>query len=168
MEQKVDLYEVIDSNIVPNNVKGITGQSLKNTLYAMADKIGEGGGASVLQIMLGDVSADMELGTFSTTLSPEETVKNVEIFNILKESKTPQLVGVDLSDMFVKLYEIMGYGDMTGVVCMTIFSEYVYSPESVAMLEGLSSEVISLFFSGGDSIILLMPDGTLDLSKFNL
>lgn len=96
MAEKNELYEVIDNNIIPNGVKAITGQGLKNTLYAMADEIGNGSGNSIGQIVfyLGKVN----LETNETTLTPEQKAHNAEMAKIIKESPISLNASIDAAD----------------------------------------------------------------------
>lgn len=75
-------HQCIDENIVSNGKRGITAQSLANTLHLLAD---EGGGAGTMMIKVGAlVSGGGDMVT--TILTAEEKEHNAEIFNAVKEA----------------------------------------------------------------------------------
>jgi hypothetical protein len=89
---KQDVLDAINATIAPNNIKGITAESLNNVLTMMAENAGEGGGSGdgALRVIVPEM---MELGPefipigeFSPT-SWEEVKSNFE-----------QATGVDLSE----------------------------------------------------------------------
>ena len=75
-------HQCIDENIVPNGKKGITAQSLANTLHLMVD---EDGGAGTMMIKIGTL-VQGEGDILTTILTAEERAHNVEIFNAVKEA----------------------------------------------------------------------------------
>lgn len=76
-------HQCIDENIVPNGKKGITAQSLANTLHLMVDEGGSGSG--LLMVNVGTIVDNGE-DMLTTILTNEEKEKNKEIFNIVKEA----------------------------------------------------------------------------------
>lgn len=75
-------HQCIDENIVSNGKRGITAQSLANTLHLLAD---EGGGAGTMMVKVGTVVPG-EGDMVTTILTAEERAHNVEIFNAVKEA----------------------------------------------------------------------------------
>ena len=76
-------HQCIDENIVSNGKKGITAQSLANTLHLMVDEGGSGSGLLMVNIgTVVDNGEDMP----TTILTNEEKEKNKEIFNIVKDA----------------------------------------------------------------------------------
>lgn len=76
-------HQCIDENIVPNGKKGITAQSLANTLHLMVDEGGSGSG--LLMVNVGTIVDNGE-DMLTTILTNEEKERNKEIFNIVKEA----------------------------------------------------------------------------------
>lgn len=88
---KQDVLDAINATIVPNNIKGITAESLRNLLTMMTENAGEGGsGDGALRVIVPEMMVlGLELvniGEFSPT-SWEET-----------KSAYEQSMGVDLSE----------------------------------------------------------------------
>lgn len=79
---KETVHQCIDENIVSNGKRGITAQSLANTLHLIAD---EGGGAGTMMVKVGTVVPG-EVDIVTTVLTAEERAHNVEIFNAVKEA----------------------------------------------------------------------------------
>ena len=79
---KDTVHQCIDENIVSNGKRGITAQSLANTLHLLAD---EGGGAGTVMVKIGTL-IPVEGEIIKTTLTAEERAHNVEIFNAVKEA----------------------------------------------------------------------------------
>ena len=76
-------HQCIDENIVSNGKKGITAQSLANTLHLMVDE--GGSGSNLLMVNIGTIVDNGE-DMLTTILTNEEKEKNKEIFNIVKET----------------------------------------------------------------------------------
>lgn len=88
---KQDVLDAINATIVPNNIKGITADSLRNLLIMMAENAGEGGsGDGALRVIVPEMEIlgpeFIPIGEFSPT-SWEEVKSNLE-----------QAMGVDLSE----------------------------------------------------------------------
>lgn len=88
---KQDVLDAINATIVPNNIKGITAESLNNVLTMMAENAGEGGsGDGALRVIVPELMLIglelVNIGEFSPT-SWEET-----------KSAYEQSMGVDLSE----------------------------------------------------------------------
>lgn len=160
MAENNELYDVIDANIVPNGVKGITAQGLKNTLYAMADKIGEGGGGSNvgaggLYIYFGTPVSD-SAGEISQT--PEQKAHNAEVFKIIKKSAVIPPLSVDITDYMLALEELPDGVDATGMKTFTSVQMTQYYTEELASFVGLP-ECILLSFIVSEA--LLLADGSI-------
>ena len=165
MAENNELYDVIDSNIVPNGVKGITAQGLKNTLYAMADKIGNGGGGNNvgtggLYIYFGIpvIGSDGEIAH-----TPEQKAHNAEVFKIIKESISIPTISIDSTDYWIYSIGIPDGVDTTGIKMSFISNQVQYITEELAALDGqtemviISGAIIGAFGLRPDgSIILLM------------
>jgi hypothetical protein len=88
---KQDVLDAINATIAPNNIKGITAESLNNVLTMMAENAGEGGGGDgALRVIVPELvmlgPEFIPIGEFSPT-SWEEVKSNFE-----------QATGVDLSE----------------------------------------------------------------------
>lgn len=88
---KQDVLDAINATIVPNNIKGITAESLRNLLIMMVENAGEGGsGDGALRVIVPEMimlgPEFITIGEFSPT-SWEEIKSNYE-----------QAMGVDLSE----------------------------------------------------------------------
>lgn len=79
---KDTVHQCIDENIVSNGKRGITAQSLANTLHLLAD---EGGGAGTMMVKVGTLVPG-EGDILTTILTAEDRAHNVEIFNAVKEA----------------------------------------------------------------------------------
>lgn len=163
MAENNELYDVIDANIVPNGVKGITAQGLKNTLYAMADKIGEGGGGSNvgaggLYIYFGKpvIGSDGE-----TTHTPEQKAHNAEVFKIIKESISIPPISVDITDYMDFAGSLPDGVDTTGMKACTIPFVVHYITEEVGGIDG-GPEMV-MFYDQLVSKLGLLSDGSIIL-----
>ena len=76
-------HQCIDENIVSNGNRGITAQSLANTLHLMVDEGGSGSG--LLMVNIGTIVNNGD-DMLTAILTSEEKEKNKEIFNIVKET----------------------------------------------------------------------------------
>lgn len=163
---KDTVHQCIDENIVSNGKRGITAQSLANTLHLLAD---EGGGAGTMMVKIGTLVPG-EGDILTTILTAEERAHNVEIFNAVKKaaangeampmitfdmlalyaSAAPE-IAVMLAGCSYQLYPmITGY--MTGPIMGEAVGEIGYS-ELVMVLNIL-----------GGMQIMIAPDGTILLS----
>lgn len=115
---KDTVHQCIDENIVSNGKRGITAQSLANTLHLMAD---EGGGAGTMMIKIGTV-VQGEGDLVKTVLTAEERAHNVEIFNAMKEAAAN--------------------GEAMPVITFDILALYAsLAPEIAVMLAGSSFQI---------------------------
>lgn len=159
---KETVHQCIDENIVSNGKRGITGQSLANTLHLMVD---EGGGAGTMMVKTGTL-VQGEGDILTTILTAEEMAHNVEIFNAVKEAAAN--------------------GEVMPVITFDILSLYAsVAPEEAVILAGCSYQMFSMvvgYVSGplmgevagelgyseivatmnllGDMQVMIAPDGT--------
>lgn len=84
-----ELYDVIDGNIIENGEKAITAQSLKNTLYALADEIGKGGqgGGEFYTLAIADLLGE-------EPLTEEQKAHNAELYRKIMEVDLTSAVSV--------------------------------------------------------------------------
>lgn len=163
---KETVHQCIDENIVSNGKRGITAQSLANTLHLIAD---EGGGAGTMMVKIGTLVPG-EGGIITTVLTAEERAHNVEIFNAVKEaaangeampvitfdilallaSITPEIAVIMAGCSFHMFPMVAGY--MTGPLMGEVAGELGYSEIVMA---------ISLLIQ---MQIMIAPDGTILLS----
>lgn len=162
---KDTVHQCIDENIVSNGKRGITAQSLANTLHLIAD---EGGGAGTMMVKIGTLVPGEE-GIITTVLTAEEKAHNVEIFNAVKEaaangevmpvitfdilallaSVQPEIAVVMAGCSFYMFPIVAGY--ITGPLMGEVAGELGYS-ESVMITTMLT-----------EMSIMIAPDGTVIL-----
>lgn len=161
---KDTVHQCIDENIVSNGKRGITAQSLANTLHLLAD---EGGGAGTMTIKVGTLVPGE--GFITTVLTAEDRAHNVEIFNAVKEaaangeampiitfdilalyaSLVPE-IAIMLAGCSFHLYPIVA-GYMTGPIMSDLVGELGYS------------EIVMISSLLGEMSIVIAPDGTVIL-----
>lgn len=162
---KDTVHQCIDENIVSNGKRGITAQSLANTLHLLAD---EGGGAGTMMVKLGTLVPG-EGDMVTTILTAEERAHNVEIFNAVKEAaangEAMPVIIIDILALYASIapeiavmlagcsYQMfsMVTGYMTGPIMSELAGELGYS-ELVMVMNLLS-----------DMQIVIAPDGTVIL-----
>lgn len=163
---KDTVHQCIDENIVSNGKRGITAQSLANTLHLLAD---EGGGAGSMMVKVGTlVPGEGDMAT--TILTAEERAHNVEIFNAVKEaaangeampmitfdilallaSVQPEIAVIMAGCSFHMFPMVAGY--MTGPLMSEAAGELGYS--EIVMAISLLTQMQ----------IMIAPDGTILLS----
>lgn len=163
---KDTVHQCIDENIVSNGKRGITAQSLANTLHLLAD---EGGGAGTVMVKIGTVVPG-EGNLVKTVLTAEERAHNVEIFNAVKEaaangeampvitfdilalyaSLAPEIAVMLAGCSFQMLSMVTGY--MTGPIMGEAAGELGYS------------EIVMTMSPLTEIQIMIVPDGTILLS----
>lgn len=159
---KDTVHQCIDENIVSNGKRGITAQSLANTLHLLAD---EGGGAGTMMVKMGTLvpgGGDM----VTTILTAEERAHNVEIFNAVKEaaangeampvitfdilallaSAEPE-ASIMLAGSSYQMYPLV-VGYVTGAIMGEVVGELGYS------------EIVMTASLLGEMQIMIAPDGT--------
>lgn len=163
---KDTVHQCIDENIVSNGKRGITAQSLANTLHLLAD---EGGGAGTMMVKMGTLVPGE--GFITTVLTAEERAHNVEIFNAVKEaaangeampmitfdilalyaSVVPE-IAVMLAGCSYQIYPLVT-GYMTGPIMSEVVGELGYS------------EIVMIASLLGEMSIVIAPDGTIILGS---
>ena len=155
-----ELYDVIDGNIIENGEKAITAQSLKNTLYALADRIGQGGGGVGGEYI--DVRyTDKET---MTDLLPEAQEHNVGVYErmwtAIENGGAMPSLSINMDGMVVFASSIIG---SSGVI-LALFSFPAmgeFTNVSIASIDGTQFNVI------GTHLTLLMvylkSDGTIEI-----
>lgn len=159
---KDTVHQCIDENIVSNGKRGITAQSLANTLHVMVD---EGGGAGTMMVKIGTV-VSREGDILTTILTAEERAHNVEIFNAVKEAaangEAMPVITFDILDLYASAapeiavmlsgcsYQVYLWlvGYMTGPIMDEAVGELGYS------------EIITTASLLGEMQIMIAPDGT--------
>lgn len=154
---KQEIFDAINATIAPNNIKGITADSLRNVLTLMAENAGSGSGEGALRVMvpmdlLGDettetdftpeywetVKAELEgiIPGTSAALDPvvEEIFRhNAEVYPLLKEKGAKNEGVMCLLDMSAWVKEMMGaFAMMEGVAIS--FNAFSMSIPSTAMI----------------------------------
>lgn len=162
---KETVHQCIDENIVSNGKRGITAQSLANTLHLIAD---EGGGAGTMMVKVGTVVPGGG-GIITTVLTAEERAHNVEIFNAVKEaaangeampmitfdilallaSVQPEIAVMMAGCSFHMFPMVAGY--MTGPLMGEVAGELGYS------------EIVMTTIMLTEMSIMIAPDGTVIL-----
>lgn len=159
MAENNELREMIEQNIVPNGTKGITGQSLKNTLLEMADAIGQGGGGSSaggagVVFYVGSINRD----TLEATQTPEQKAHNAEMFQIFANSPMGVPVSINLNAMYEEQF-----GVSEGVTSIATMTTVMYVCEDIAIAMGAPSAIIEAYNTEFRATIA--PDGTLVLES---
>lgn len=159
---KETVHQCIDENIVSNGKRGITAQSLANTLHLIAD---EGGGAGTMMVKIGTL-VQGEGDILTTFLTAEERAHNVEIFNAVKEAaangEAMPVITFDILALFASAEPEVAV--MMAGCSFHMFSTvagYVTGPlmgEAAGEL-GYSEIVMAISLLNGFQIIIA-PDGT--------
>ena len=151
--KKEELIEAILATIATNGQKGITAESLANILVEMVNASGEGGGSGQVVFYIGIPSEDYT----SFTLTPEEQAHNAEMFQIVKNSPVALTVSGDSSRLMIEVEGPSMGIDMSGLKVNTISGMTMYYPAEIAVMQGLSSEVILI----EDGELFIYPDGSI-------
>lgn len=159
-------HQCIDENIVPNGKKGITAQSLANTLHLMVDEGGSGSG--LLMVNVGTIVDNGE-DMLTTILTNEEKEKNKEIFNIVKEAVKNGESCPMISFDYLKLIgamepeiSIMLAGSSLSMFPMA--SGYITGAVVAELGLGYTELVCTLLLMAS-MIIYIAPDGSVILSE---
>lgn len=160
---KETVHQCIDENIVSNGKRGITAQSLANTLHLIAD---EGGGAGTMMVKIGTL-AQGEGDILTTILTAEEKAHNVEIFNAVKEAaangEAMPVITLDILSLYASVepevavimagcsYQMfsIGVGYMSGPLMGEVAGELGYS------------EIVMTINLLGKMQVMIAPDGTI-------
>lgn len=159
---KDTVHQCIDENIVSNGKRGITAQSLANTLHLIAD---EGGGAGTMMIKIGTV-VQGEGDLIKTVLTAEERAHNVEIFNAVKEAaangEAMPVITFDILALYASLApEIAAMLAGSSFHIYSIVAGYMSGPimgEAVGELG--YSEIVMIMNTLVELQIMIAPDGT--------
>ena len=154
---KQEILDAINATIAPNNIKGITADSLRNVLTLMAENAGSGSGEGALRVMVpmdlfgtGENEMDFTpeyweqmkvgLGAFlpgiSAALDPvvEEIFRhNAEVYPLLMEKGAKNEGVMCLLDMSAWVKEMMGAFAMIEGVTIS-FNAFSMSCPSTAMI----------------------------------
>lgn len=159
---KETVHQCIDENIVSNGKRGITAQSLANTLHLIAD---EGGGAGTMMVKIGTL-VQGEGDILTTILTAEEMAHNVKIFNAVKEAaangEAMPVITFDILALFANIEPELAV--MVAGCSYQMFSVvvgYMGGPlmGEVAGELGYSEIVMAISLLGGFQI-MITPDGT--------
>lgn len=162
---KETVHQCIDENIVSNGKRGITAQSLANTLHLIAD---EGGGAGTMMVKIGTL-VQGEGDILTTILTAEEMAHNVEIFNAVKEAaangEAMPVITFDILALFASIEPEVAV--MMAGCSYQMFSMVVGYMNGSLMGEvsgelGYSEIVMAISLIGGFQI-MIAPDGTVIL-----
>lgn len=154
---KQEVLDAINATVAPNNIKGITADSLRNVLTLMAENAGSGSGEGALRVMVpmdlfgtGEnemdftpeyweqmkVEMDMSLPGISAALDPvvEELFRhNAEVYPLLMEKGAKNEGVMCLLDMSAWIKEMMGAFAMIEGVTIS-FNALSASVPSAAMI----------------------------------
>ena len=148
---KEELIEAINATIVPNDVKGITAESLANLLTEMVNASSGGTGGGVV-FYVGSVDMD----TLEATQSPEQMAHNAVMFKIVADSP----MGVPVSINMNGLYEAQ-FGVSEGLTYIETALSVMYASEELATSMGAPASLIELY--GETFSATIFADGTLVL-----
>lgn len=163
---KETVHQCIDENIVSNGKRGITAQSLANTLHLLAD---EGGGAGTMMVKVGTLVPG-EGDMVTTILTAEERAHNVEIFNAVKEAaangEAMPMITFDILALYASAIPELAVmlAGCSFQMC-PIFTGYVTGPlmgEAAGVLG--YSEIVMTMSLLPPMQIMIAPDGTILLS----
>lgn len=150
---KQEIIDAINATIAPNNIKGITADSLRNLLIMMVENAGEGGSGSGGNIVfyLGMPSETMD---GPTILTPEQQAHNAQMYAALDQLPVVPVVGLDMSYMMSQEYGMIIPVTMT---CMGV----VYISNDSAQQMGEESGMVQLSLEGMD--VIIAADGSVML-----
>lgn len=160
-------HQCIDENIVSNGKKGITAQSLGNTLHLMVDEGGSGSG--VMMVEIGTILDSGSSEIITTTLTSEQREHNKEIFNIVKTAvqsgEITPMISFDILGLYASLVpEIALYLAGSSITMFPMVSGYL---TGIILSEaGLGySELVITSLMLGEMTIYIAPDGTVLLGE---
>ena len=144
---KEEIIAAIAETIAPNNIKGITADSLANILTEIVNASGEsGGGSGSLVVYIGQ--GDLETGEMSQTA--EQKAHNADVFKAVKSAEVMPAISVEISEM---------YSGLTGanVKASAISFMNLYAPEDLC---GIPDGAVILATQMIGTEIALISDGT--------
>lgn len=159
-------HQCIDENIVSNGKKGITAQSLANTLHLMVDE--GGSGSNLLMVNTGTIVDNGE-DMLTTILTNEEKEKNKETFNIVKEAAKNGEACPMVSFDYLKLIgamepEISIMLDGSSISMFPMVTGYITGVILAESGLGYSELVITAILMA-NMVIYIAPDGSVILSE---
>lgn len=163
---KDTVHQCIDENIVSNGKRGITAQSLANTLHLLAD---EGGGAGTMMVKVGTLIPG-EGDIITTSLTAEDRAHNVEIFNAVKEAaangEAMPVLAFDILALYASLEpEITVMLAGCSFQMFPMITGYLTGPLMAEAAGELGyTEIVMTINLLGIFQILIAPDGTILLS----
>lgn len=94
---KEEIIAAIAETVAPNNIKGITAESLANILTEIVNASGEsGGGSGSLMVYIGQL--DLETGAMSQTA--EQKAHNADVFKAVKSAEAMPAILAEISEMY--------------------------------------------------------------------
>lgn len=175
---KQEVLDAINATVAPNNMKGITADSLRNVLTLMAENAGSGSGEGALRVMIpvdlfGDevemdftpeywetAKAELEgiISGISATLDPvvEELFRhNAEVYSLLMEKAAKNEGVMCLLDTSAFMKELMGAIAMIDGAAISFNAFSTSSPSLAVIIEAEPAEVFAEF--GLPTGINIMP-----------
>lgn len=144
---KEEIIAAIAETIAPNNIKGITAESLANILTEIVNASGKsGGGSGSLVVYIGQ--GDLETGEMSQTA--EQKAHNADVFKAVKSAEAMPAILVEISEM---------YSGLTGAIvkASAISLMNLYVPEDLC---GIPDGAVILATQMIGTEIALISDGT--------
>lgn len=144
---KEEIIAAIAETIAPNNIKGITAESLANILTEIVNASGEsGGGSGSLVVYIGQ--GDLETGEMSQTA--EQKAHNADVFKAVKSAEAMPAILAEISEM---------YSGLTGAIvkASAISLMNLYVPEDLC---GIPDGAVILATQMIGTEIALISDGT--------
>lgn len=190
---KQEIFDAINATIAPNNIKGITADSLRNVLTLMAENAGSGSGEGALRVMLpmdmfGDVEAtemdftpeywetvkvefDSILPGLSAALDPivEEIFRhNAEVYSMLMEKAAKNEGVMCLLDMSAFVKEMMGVFAMAEGITISFNAFSMSIPSTAMMVEAEPAEIAAeMGMPTGLNITPLLQNNMIGIQPFN-
>lgn len=144
---KEEIIAAIAETIAPNNIKGITAESLANILTEIVNASGEsGGGSGSLMVYIGQL--DLETGATSQTA--EQKAHNADVFKAVKSAEAMPAILAEISEM---------YSGLTGAIvkASAISLMNLYVPEDLC---GIPDGAVILATQMIGTEVALTSDGT--------
>lgn len=146
---KAEIIEAINATIAPNNVKGITAESLANILIEMVNATpegGSGGGSGNVKTIYLPMEAD---------LTSEEMAKNAELYNFAVAASTDRTLwdGVIVTFQGIPIFIEVNSSNDGSIVVVTVTMSFAvgYDPDTMTLM-------------GMAVSFTLNPDGSVEIS----
>lgn len=144
---KEEIIAAIAETIAPNNIKGITADSLANILTEIVNASGEsGGGSGSLMVYIGQL--DLETGEMSQTA--EQKAHNADVFKAVKSAEAMPAILAEISEMYSGLK-----GAIVKASAISLMNLYV--PEDLC---GIPDGAVILATQMIGTEVALISDGT--------